>query len=679
MTRPCAVHRLGVACLVAALLLGLGGCRGGGAPAPEAPADAGTQVLPQTVVGPLAEALPRRTVAAMPTTRLADGLTPPTNRWFSGLVFGDEPQPVQPLPLTFTGANSGFGFGLPQVVVSAASVVGSNQQDVQVTLAEATEQVVSAYDDASFTLSHREAGGAELGRTTVARGSLAVSHLAVRDERLTTSLSWSGSGEVWSATAPTGTYGLVVRDGTVDGRRIALDAGGSATFFPVPAGKSAADLARFVAPVDGTRTAYEVGEQRVATSLTYTSGRETSGTPFVLLPVQAAGASDGVTCDLGSFPSVYGDLPVCRGESLAWEVPRQQAVAGLDLSGLSSRERAELARQVADDVDSLPASPPDTYYGGKWLFRTAQLLDVAAQVGAEEAERTAQERLTAALVQWTEPAGCDERASQCFVADPRWKGIVGLEPAYGSEEFNDHHFHYGYFLHAAGVLARHDPAVSERLRPVLDLLAADVAGGADTEVTPRLRAFDVYAGHSWASGTAPFADGNNQESSSEAVNAWAGLRLWAEATGDDALAAHAAWLHSAEAASARAYWTEPSTPDGFAHRVFGINWGGKRDHATWFSPAESAILGIQLIPMGPSTGHLDGDPDRIAANVAEVGEVEQLTGPLSDYVLLYSALAGPAAARTALTAARAWPEQEIDDGLSRTYLLAFALAQAARD
>ena len=680
------MNRAGVGCLAVVLvLLGTLGCRGGdagNAPRPggiDVGRDAGGEVLPQEVVRPLAEALPERTLSPLPTMRLADGLTPPTNRWFSGLVFSEEPHPVQPLPLTFTGSDGGFGFGLPQVVVSADNVVGSNQQDVEVTLEGATEQQVSRYDDASFTLSHHGGDGEELGRTTVARGSLAVSHVAVRDERLTTSLTWKDSGEVWSATAPTGDYGLVVRDGTVDGRHILLDEGGSATFFPVPAGQEAAGLARYVSPVDGTHTAYDVGAQRVATSLAHTSGGKPSGTPFVLLPVQAAGLSDEVTCDLGSFPSVYGDLPVCRGESLAWEVPRQRAVAGLDLSGLPPRERTELARQVAADVAALPPLPTDTYYGGKWLFRTAQLLEVASRVGAEAAARDAQEQLTAALLRWSEPSGCAERANQCFVVDPKWRGIVGLEPAYGSEQFNDHHFHHGYFLHAAGVLARHDPAVVERLRPVVDLLAADIAGGSDTRVTPRLRAFDVYAGHSWASGTAPFADGNNQESSSEAVNAWVGLALWAEATGDEELARHAAWLHASEAASARALWIEPEVPDGFAHRVFGINWGGKRDHTTWFSPAESAILGIQLIPMGPTTGHLAGDPARIAANVAPVGDVRTLQGPLADYVLLYSALAGPDAARAALAVARRWPEGEIDDGLSRTYLLAFTMAQATTE
>ena len=210
----------------------------------------------------------------------------------------------------------------------------------------------------------------------------------------------------------------------------------------------------------------------------------------------------------------------------------------------------------------------------------------------------------------------------------------------------------------------------------MTLLAADIASGEDTGVTPQWRPFDVYASHSWAAGTGEFADGNNQESSSEAVNAWAGLELWARAAGDAQLEDQAAWMMSAEAQAASAYWTEFDTTDpvyeGFEHGAMGINWGGKRDYATWFSPEPSAILGIQLIPMSPSSGYLAGDPDRIRANADEAG-----TGPLGDYVLMYAGLAGSAAADDALDRARELPDDAIDQGNSRSYLLAHLMVAAA--
>ena len=214
----------------------------------------------------------------------------------------------------------------------------------------------------------------------------------------------------------------------------------------------------------------------------------------------------------------------------------------------------------------------------------------------------------------------------------------------------------------------------------MDLLAADNAtGAADPSYFPELRAFDVYAGHSWASGTSPFGDGNNQESSSEAVNAYNGLALWAAASRNEPLAAEATWLLSAEAASAQAYWTnfdrDDPAYDGFDHTVTSLVWGGKRDWATWFSPEPSAMLGILVLPMSPVSSYLAGDPERIRANLADAAP-DGFDVLFGDYLLMYSALAGSADAAAALTAARSLNEDRIDDGDSRSYLLAWLMVHA---
>jgi len=82
--------------------------------------------------------------------------------------------------------------------------------------------------------------------------------------------------------------------------------------------------------------------------------------------------------------------------------------------------------------------------------------------------------------------------------------MIGLAASFGSDEYNDHHFHYGYFLYAAGVLCADDSALAAKLAPVMDLLAADIASPTDTGFFPQWRPFDAYASHSWASGTSPF-------------------------------------------------------------------------------------------------------------------------------------------------------------------------------
>ena len=233
-------------------------------------------------------------------------------------------------------------------------------------------------------------------------------------------------------------------------------------------------------------------------------------------------------------------------------------------------------------------------------------------------------------------AGCAKRAAFCFVTTNRARGCRA-HPSFGSDEFNDHHFHYGYFLYAAGILTQNDPELAEKFAPVMNLLAADIGSNANNGAFPDRRVFDAYAGHSWASGTSPFADGNNQESSSEAITAWTGLALWAKASGNAGLQTEATWMLSSEAQSGLAYWTnfDRSEPvySGYGHQIVSLNWGGKRDYATWFSPEPAAMLGILVIPMSPASTYLGGDAERIKANVAEAtgGKFDQKFG---DYLLM---------------------------------------------
>jgi endo-1,3(4)-beta-glucanase len=395
------------------------------------------------------------------------------------------------------------------------------------------------------------------------------------------------------------------------------------------------------------------------------------------MPHQQQDRGTGATCDLGTYPSVYGTMELCSGKELSWSAPLSQPTSALNLDDLSDDERESLTTQVARDIESLPPFPADTYFGGKALYRTAMLLQLAEQLGAEQPAAQVKSALLAELRKWTEPKGCEERDAFCFVYDDSGKGIVGLTPSFGSDEYNDHHFHYGYFLYAAGVAAENDPALAEELAPVMNLVAADIGSSGENGAFPDRRAFDAYASHSWASGTSPFADGNNQESSSEAITAWTGMALWGKASGNEALTTEATWMLSAEAQAGLAYWTnfDKAEPvyEGYGHEIVPLNFGGKRDYATWFSPEPAAMLGILVIPMSPASDYLGGDSARINANVAEAtgGKFDQKFG---DYLLMYSALAGEEERKAALETAKNLDNKWIDDGNSRSYMLAWLMS-----
>jgi endo-1,3(4)-beta-glucanase len=669
-----------------AVTIGLAGCGTGNdnntdnttAPGPA------TAAKPKVDSAALVKDVQHADVAEIDPVRLAAGLAPPTNKWFSGLVFGDQPQPVFPLPLSFGLTTDGFSFGLPAPVTSETSIVGPFAPAVTVA-AGATSAQVSDYDAVSVTVALLDAKKNVLGHVVIAEGSPYVSYTAAQDSTLTTDAQFKADGDGPAvATVGDRDYALVAPDGALGSGGVKLSKGQSATWFAVPdksgstsESKATDTLAAAAAhPVTGTTVQYGVDKDVARTTITYqTDGGDS--TVYATMPHQRTGDQPKRDCKIGSYPSVYGTLELCKGPALSSFVPTVQPKGTLDLSKVSDKRRAEIVAQLKKDVAGTPAFPSDTYFGGKALARAATLVSLGHQLKADDAVAPLKAKVVKALTEWTQGTGCEQRKAFCFEYDPKAKGVVGQTASFGSQEFNDHHFHYGYFLAAAGILAADDPKMAKKFAPVLDLLAQDIAAAKGSKQFPILRTFDPYQGHGWASGTSPFADGNNQESSSEAVNAWNGLALWGRASDQAALATQGTWMLSAEAASAKTYWTNVNLEDpiykGFKRHVISLNWGGKRDWSTWFSNEPSAILGIQVLPLPPVGTYLAGDPERIRANIKEAAP-NGYDVMFGDYLLMYKGLAGKKDAAQAYKDAAALPADRIDDGNSRSYLMAWLSA-----
>lgn len=648
-------------------------CTGGEGPAPspstpEASVTPAGPAMNAEQIEQLAAALPQREGKDLKPTRLADDVVPPTNQWFSGLVFGDEDLPVFPMPLSFALQKGGFSVGVPAVVVSEKTIMGSHAPNLTMTFDSEPNFLFTERDVASITLADEKVGSLRL-----VQGSPSLAFTAAGEQRVTLNEAPTEAGDgVWTVGEG---FGLTGSGIDVEGSTVVVPDGATATWFAIPEGGEVAKLAPLAAAtISSTSVEYAPGDEKVTTKLAYETGG--ADTIFAVMPHQQETVKD-ADCSLGSFDSIWGPLTLCSGQGFSWESPTYPARKSLDISGLADDEAQELREAVKADVAALDAYPADTYFGGKALQRDAQLYTLARDLEMPEAE-TVKQKVTEQLKMWAEPNGCEEREAFCFVYDETNKGVVGQTPSFGSDEFNDHHFHYGYFLYAAAVMGADDPDLVEELRPVIDVLAADIASDVETDRFPVRRNFDVYASHSWASGNSPFGDGNNQESSSEAVNAWAGLTLWGEVSGNDGLEQQGRWMHALEAQSARAYWTdfdlsEPLYED-FGHKITSLNFSGKRDYATWFSPEPAAMLAILIIPASPSSDHLQGDPERIRTNVAEGLGGQGYDQMYGEFLLMYHALAGDEERQEALKIARDLPRSDLDDGITYSYLLAWLLA-----
>jgi endoglucanase Acf2 len=174
---------------------------------------------------------------------------------------------------------------------------------------------------------------------------------------------------------------------------------------------------------------------------------------------------------------------------------------------------------------------------------------------------------------------------------------------------NDHHFHYGYFIKAAAVVSMYDITWSKKWRRMINSLVNDVASiePRDTRF-PRLRYFDHFVSHSYASGHAAFWSGNNQESSSEAMNSHAAILLWASITNQVRMRNLAIYLYAAESTSIGYYWfnTKKSVfPSDYPTPYASLVWDdGSAHEIFWGPPNPEELQGINLLPVTAASLYL---------------------------------------------------------------------------
>jgi len=263
-------------------------------------------------------------------------------------------------------------------------------------------------------------------------------------------------------------------------------------------------------------------------------------------------------------------------------------------------------------LETLAAKPTyggDTYWGGKDILRFGQDALMAQQTN-DPTHPAFVKHLRTAMTDWfTYKPG---KSEHYFVRYPRWQALVGFKPSYGSENFNDHHFHYGYFTWASALLGMHDPQFLTDYGGMARLVAKEYANWDHADQRfPFLRTFDVWEGHSWA-GCTSSPGGNNQESSSEAVQGWAGLILLGEALGEPDMTAAGVLGYCMETQAILEYWFNTGGdvfPPEWKHPITGMVWSGGKLYGTYFSGDPAWIYAIQWLPASPALSYLVRDRD----------------------------------------------------------------------
>ncbi|XP_012575339.1 glucan endo-1,3-beta-D-glucosidase-like [Cicer arietinum] len=321
------------------------------------------------------------------------------------------------------------------------------------------------------------------------------------------------------------------------------------------------------------------------------------------------------------YKSIDGELVGVVGDS--WLLKTDPvSVTWHSSKGVKEELRDEIISSLLKDVESLKSTPITTsssYFYGKLIARAARLALIAEEVNHLDAIPIVKNYLKESIEPWLDGTF----NGNGFLYDKKWGGIVTKQGSndsgadFGFGIYNDHHYHLGYFLYGIAVLAKIDSSWSKKYKSQAYSLLEDFmnSNASSNSNYTRLRCFDLYKLHSWAGGLTEFADGRNQESTSEAVNAYYSAALIGSAYDDTNLVDIGSTLLALEIDAAKMWWhvkkegnlyEEDFTKE---NRMMGVLWSNKRDSGLWFAPSawRECRLGIQLLPLVPISEVLFSD------------------------------------------------------------------------
>ncbi len=271
-------------------------------------------------------------------------------------------------------------------------------------------------------------------------------------------------------------------------------------------------------------------------------------------------------------------------------------------------------KTMLDDYSLTTGYGNDTYWGGKDILNYAKYALMAKETGNTN-YAAIKLKSRNSLIDWlTYTPGETEHY---FARYDKWKALIGFNSSFGSEKFTDNHFHLGYLTHSVALLGMIDQDFLNKYGPMAKLVAKQYANWDRTDNEfPLFRTFSPWRGHSYAGGTSS-GDGNNQESTSESMQGWAGLFLLGDVLGDKAMRDAGAFGYLTESRATREYWFDVDKQNlnaSYGHSMVGIVFDGGVNYGTWFSGDPIHIHGIQWLPWSPIMNYMAEYPAYLKAD-----------------------------------------------------------------
>lgn len=558
---------------------------------------------------------PTQITLASSTNAPSHSLSPMiSNQWYSSLYVAFPSAPLYAMPLAFQITPQGLGFSYPTVTATADVITAPYKEDFAVGFADdLLKPAITNVGDWTVALEQKNNSGESLAYTlghgipyTIihTQGNTVQVHCAsvckvynhdnanpVSENTITTDGLTLGIGNhFYIVTFPQQT---IV---TLQNNMLSITHPGQ-IFVGLLDTKDHYNLFQKISSAEITNTQVypDIADTKLATTYDITTSNNTM--PLITLYPHQFDTLTNAQQVLGTYQTLRGPLRLVQTNTFTTSFPLiTPDTAFVKLS----HDYPDLTTQIKQDISNVIAKgPPNSkdYYLGTWFGKVDNLLLLADAFGLDNQKQT--------LLQFAEPLFLESLDNFSYNKDKT--SLIANSPEFGNENLNDHHFHYGYYIRTGAVLSSFDLSLLPKITDKVNMMVDDIATyQRDATDYPFLRNFDVYEGHAWADGFGDTPDGNNQESSSEAINAWYSLYLWSKVTNDSNLQKYSLYLYNTEIESTKYYWFNSTNlyPKPYQHSIASIVWGGKVTYETWFSDQTNMKYGIELLPFTPGSAYL---------------------------------------------------------------------------
>jgi endoglucanase Acf2 len=571
-----------------------------------------------------------------PISGNAAGKPVPTNDWWSSLLKNDFVSNLFNYPLAMRTVNAGL---VVSYIVPGSGPNGSSAPmddvlpvTVGVTGLNATKCTVSDYSDWTVTMSWNDAShsfnatagiampflyytkkATDIAQINIISGSVVISNemLIITDAKGGADFAvYAPSGSTWTKTGTVYTSNL-------NGQNYWSMAYIPPTASTVAACANEYKKYAYVFPSNTTvNWNYNETNSVLTTTFTVTKDiKEGTDTTFLmgLLPHQWANLSASSPVPAGySYPCIRGEIKTMAANSFEVENTFYGILPTLPYldnysEGFSPATLNEKVTQLENDG---LATWTDSYNEGQVMNRLIQTARIADQMGNTVARDKMVATVKARLEDWLKAESGE--VAFIFYYNAAWSALLGYPAGHMQDSnLNDHHFHWGYFIHAAAFIEQFSPGWASQWGSMINLLVRDAASADRSDPKfPFLRSFSPYAGHCWANGFATFPFGNDQESTSESMQFNSSLIHWGTVTGNKEIRDLGIYLYTTEQTAIEEYWLdvhERNFKAGYNFSLCSRIWGNGYDNQTFWTGDIEAAYGIEMYPFHGGSLYLGQD------------------------------------------------------------------------